>query len=203
MYTEQSLRAEIQKIYRNPADGFMWEDKPSSKASTLDDIAKYCWVAYDKARRADGVQVIGRVSDIHQAIQTKISNILQNQTLLDPATHGNVLRMDKWCLVMNDCWLLGGVHRRARFVLMSTASWKNVWNPGIGGFVVTAREVIGLHTFGYTRGQGPSLGPGSEGTATYTCEHEGLATSADLEAYHLAVALRESRGPIGAADLIT
>lgn len=202
MYTQQSLRAELARIYRNPSDGFMWEAKPSAGGVTFDDIAAYCWRAYSKARSAAGVQVIGRIADIHQSIQAKIANIMQGQTLFDTGTSGNVLKMDKWCLVMNDCWLLGGVHREADFVLMSTESWQNLWNPQIASFVVTAREMIGLNEFGYVRRAGTSLGPGSEGAATYVCTNGAKARCADLEDYHLAVALRESRGPIGAAELV-
>lgn len=201
MYTRQSLRAELEKIYRNPSDGFMWEAQKSD-AITLDDIERYCWTAYSKARDGTGPQVIGRIADIHQTIRTKIAGILGGQTLLDHATRGNVLQMDRWCLVMNDCWLLGGVHREADFVLMSTESWQNLWNPQIASFVVTAREMIGLNEFGYVRRAGTSLGPGSEGAATYVCTNGAKARCADLEDYHLAVALRESRGPIGAAELV-
>lgn len=202
MYTQQSLRAELAKIYRNPSDGFMWEENPRPDGVTLDDIAEYCWSAYWKARTATGVQVIGRIADIHKSIQEKIANIMQGQTLLDEGTSGNVLKMDKWCLVMNDCWLLGGVHRNASFALMSGAVWQNVWNPQIGGFVVTAREVIGLNEFGYVRQTGTAFGPGSLAMATYECKDLNAAHEADLESYHLAVALKESRGPLGAVDLI-
>jgi hypothetical protein len=202
MYSRESLRGEIEQIYRNPSDGFMWEAVKLGRPPTLDEIFTYCWTAYEKALHAGGPQVIGRISDIHQTIQVKISNILAGQTLQDSSTHGNVLKMNKWCLVTNDCWVLGGVHRLAEFVSMSRPTWQNSWNPEFKCFVVTAREIIGLQTFGYSRGPGAKLGPGSQGTASYVCKNHAAAMGADLEAYHLAVALRESRGAIGAADLI-
>lgn len=200
MYTRQSLRSELEKIYRDPSAGFMWEK--TKTATSIDDIDRYCWTAYEKAFTAIGPQVIGRVADIHYTIREKVSHILAGQTLLDRSTKGNVLDMDKWCLVMNDCWLLGGVHRFAQFVLMSHPKWNNVWNAEITGFVVTARELVGLRQFGYQPEAGTTLGPGSTGTATYVCRDRAKAKAADLEDYHLAVALRESRGPIGAADLV-
>jgi hypothetical protein len=202
VYTRQSLRNELAKIYRNASDGFMWEEKRSSKTTALDDIERYCWTAYSKARSAAGPQVIGRIPDIHQSIQAKIAGIFGRQTLLNAGTRGNVLRMDKWCLVMNDCWLLGGVHRVASFALMSRATWQNVWNPEIRSFVVTARELIGLNEFGYAKEPGRILGPGSQAVATYVCADPIRARSADLEDYHLSVALRESRGALGAAELV-
>ena len=45
--------------------------------------------------------------------------------------------------------ILGGVHRRARFRLVSPRVMENLWNKDGGYFVVTAREIIGLMHFGY------------------------------------------------------
>ena len=204
LYTEQSLGDEIALIYRDPAtSGFMEYEKAEQKAgTTLPLIQKYCWTVYNKAYKASGPQVIGRLGDIHRSLKEKISNIMEGQTLLDDFTQGNVLKVDRWSLTVNDCWVLGGVHRRAPFALMSDYTWKNIWNPDIQGFVVTARELIGLQTFGYTRVTGTALGPGSLAVATYVSGDEGLALASDLEDYHLAVALAESRGPRAATDLI-
>ena len=201
MYTLESMRGELARIYRQQ-DGFIWAPEGESKDATLDEIVRYCWTGYEKALTAKGPQVIGRISDIHMSLQVKIANITKGQTLHDSSTHGNILKMDRWCLVMNDCWLLGGVHRRATFELMSQPTWQNVWNPTVGGFIVTIREVIGLEHFGYVREAGRSLGPGSQAAASYTCRNPSAAMVADLEAYHLAVALRESRGPMGAVEFI-
>jgi len=204
LYTEQSLGAEIALIYRDPAkSGFMDFEKAEVKAgTTLPLIQKYCWTVYSKAYKASGPQVIGRLGDLHRSLREKISNIMEGQTLLDDPTQGNILKVDRWSLTVNDCWILGGIHRRADFSLMSGYTWKNVWNPDINGFVVTARELIGLQTFGYKAGKGASLGPGSQAITTYASGDEGLALASDLEDYHLAVALLESRGPMAAVDLI-
>src|SRR5262245_39744458 len=176
----------------------MWEATKSGRV-TIGDVVRYCWVAYDKARTASGPQVIGRITDLHETLQRKAANILKGQTLFDEGTRGNVLRMNKWCLVLNDCWLVGGVHRQAPFQLMSMPKWQNVWAPDYQGFVVTARELIGLKVFGYER----EVGPGARGQyAGYACRNDGTALAASLEDYHLEVALRESRGPLGATDLM-
>ena len=225
MYTRDSLRAEIAKIYAHHDRQFIWTQSAdvafksalsggqsqqqagaaaaAKKSTTIDELLEYCWTAYDKARTATGPQVIGRIKDLHQSIQTKVANILKGQTLLDESTHGNVLRMDKWCVVLNDCWVLGGIHRAATFYLMSgLTTWTNTWDSSIGGFVVTVREMIGLQEFGYEQQRGASLGPGSEAVATFVCRNPAMAEAADLEAYHLAVALKESRGPRGAVDVM-
>ena len=198
IYTEESLRSEVAQIYRNPSDGFMWEQTKSA-GITLDDISRYCWTAYHKAHTASGPQVIGRINDLHETVQQKLAHIFKGQTLFDDGTKGNILKMDKWCLVLNDCWLLGGVHRGAPFHLMSKPTWQNVWAPAYDGFVVTARELIGLQTFGYARDVGPT---GRHTHATYVSRDSGAALSACLEDYQFEVALRESRGPRGAAGLI-
>jgi hypothetical protein len=60
--------------------------------------------------------------------------------------------MDKWALVINDSWVLDGIHRRATFRLASPRHIENLWNKD-GYFVVTAREMLGLVHFGYEWGQ--------------------------------------------------
>jgi hypothetical protein len=55
---------------------------------------------------------------------------------------------------------------------------------------------------GARRLRGAWLGPGSQGVATYTCSDVAKAEAADLEGYHLAVALRESRGAKAAVSVI-
>ena len=69
-------------------------------------------------------------------------------TFLDKGTTGNVLNQDKWAAPVNDAWLLGGIHRKANFRLASPKIIENLWNTN-GYLVVTAREIIGLITFGY------------------------------------------------------
>lgn len=70
----------------------------------------------------------------------------------DKGAGGNVLKSDKWHPTMNDCWLLGGVHRQATFILVSPHIPENIWNPH-GYPIVTAREILGLHHYGYTATQ--------------------------------------------------
>jgi len=67
-----------------------------------------------------------------------------------PGARGNVLKMDRWHPTMNDCWVLGGVHRSAIFRLVSPRTPDNIWNVSQGFFVVTARELLGLMHYGYT-----------------------------------------------------
>lgn len=66
-----------------------------------------------------------------------------------PGARGNVLKMDRWHPTMNDCWVLGGVHRSATFKLVSPRTPDNIWNVSRGVPVVTAREMLGLLRYGY------------------------------------------------------
>ncbi len=66
------------------------------------------------------------------------------------SARGNVLKMDRWHPTMNDCWVLGGVHRRATFKLVSARVPGNIWNYSMNIPVVTARELLGLLRYGYT-----------------------------------------------------
>jgi hypothetical protein len=75
---------------------------------------------------------------------------------------GNVLKMDRWHPTMNDCWVLGGVHRGASFKLVSPRIPDNIYNyrshdsNDKGWPVVTARELLGLLHYGYKVERGGS-----------------------------------------------
>ena len=135
-------------------------------------IAEYCWIAYSKSRASVGDMVIGRQADLsRQGLYDKVAELVRtevgpmtqqqlaaqdskfgktapNLTLLDEGTHGNLLNQDKWAAPVNDAWLLGGVHRKAKFRLSSPRIMDNLWNQS-GFLVVTAREILGLIFFGY------------------------------------------------------
>lgn len=120
------------------------------------EIAVYCYVCYQAAFSAQGDQVIGREADIGRAgLYARLGNMIVNQlgiatnTLFDAGTRGNVLKMDKWATMVNDAWLLGGMHRGADFQLRSVKTLANLWNQQGGYLIVTAREILGLCEFGY------------------------------------------------------
>ncbi len=120
------------------------------------ELAVYCFQCYESARTATGDQVIGRESDLKRAgLYRKVANIYRNAnagrpgTLFGPNAQGNLLLMNKWATIMNDAWLLGGVHRGANFRLASQRVLENLWNFNGGYLVVTARELIGLKEYGY------------------------------------------------------
>lgn len=117
-------------------------------------LLEYCWLAYDKARRASGPQMIGRTGDLWTAEYLAPANLTGKQTLWDPNTNGNIQKLDKWAPTVNDCWVLGGIHRRADFDLVSVRTLTNLWDfKGVDGkplHIVTAREILGILHFGYS-----------------------------------------------------
>ena len=144
----------------------------------LNDLLEYSWVAYSKALNASGPQLIGRTGDlwVAQHLQRAGISLADQQTLWDPHTKGNIQVLDKWAPVINDCWILGGVHRRADFELVSIRTLKNLWDFDKGFHVVTAREILGLLNFGY------SLKPQPE-VLKFVCTDPGKAQAATIQAY--------------------
>ncbi len=133
------------------------QDLQSLGVSKIEELGDYCWRAYDSAYRSVGDQVIGRMPHLTAAgLYEKVAEIVDKGTMFDAGAQGNLLKMDKWACVINDSWVLGGVHRRAAFRLASPRVLENLWNANQGFFIVTARELVGLLNFGYAQEQ---IGP--------------------------------------------
>lgn len=128
------------------------------------ELTAFCFKCYQRANTAHGDQVIGRFNDLlRDGIYQKVARMMpanpvfqvphfQRPTarnLFQRGAQGNALLMDKWATMMNDAWLLGGMHRGANFQLASPRIPDNLWNHGGGYLVVTAREILGLQEFGY------------------------------------------------------
>jgi len=204
-YTEAKLMAELKLIYRKGVDeNWMWEqskDRPSVPDSThskhiqaggkvvFSTLLQYCWAAYNKAHNARGVQYIGRSFNLSSDLRKEKSNLNVDSSLLDDNTFGNILQMGKWANVVNDVWILGGINRVASFELHSPRSKSNLWSNEYNGFVVTGREITGLLRFGY------KLVGRHNGKELYVPPADAkVARNADLEDYHLAIALKETLG---------
>ena len=163
---------DIPKLPINPVTG---QKPPVDKSPHR--LGEYCWCAYDKAYSARGDQVIGRVNHLAAAaLFEKVADIVGKHTLFDQTSQGNLLKMDKWARVVNDSWILGGVHRFAMFRLASPRAMENLWNFSIGAPVVTAREILGLLHFGYQLQQ---VGPWQ----VLSCADKGRAAAASLLEY--------------------
>jgi hypothetical protein len=93
---------------------------------------------------------------------------------------GAILDATHWSLLANDAWLLGGIHAQTEFHFASPLRWENLWDAARGRMTVTAREVIGIVSFGY-RIRRTVLEP------VGVCVDAARARSASLPAYQAAV----------------
>jgi len=93
---------------------------------------------------------------------------------------GAILDAARWSLLANDAWLLGGIHAQTEFHFASPLRWENLWNEARGRMTVTAREVIGIVSFGY-RIRRTVLEP------VGVCADAAKARTASLPAYQAAV----------------
>ena len=96
-------------------------------------------------------------------------------------TAGAVLDAKNWSLLANDAWLLGGIHARTEFHFASPLSWENFWDGQSERMTVTAREAIGIMSFGYE-----IVRPGKL-EAVAVCRDAKLAAGALLQTYSLRV----------------
>ncbi|HHL2712519.1 TPA: hypothetical protein ACQ39K_004127 [Yersinia enterocolitica] len=164
MYSQITMRKDIKSLgIKSDVNPFQWEQSKNiseqlrsrypytrGQHNFINDLTEYCWQVYQKAFYALGPMIIGRVADLWNKPTLEKYKIKVGDTLWMPKAQGNILVMDKWAGVLNDAWLLGGIHRRADFRLVSYLSPENLWNYPMGYHVVTAREVMGLLNFGYT-----------------------------------------------------
>jgi hypothetical protein len=100
---------------------------------------------------------------------------------------GSVLWSKYWSIPLNDAWLMGGIHHQLPFYLASPRIMANLADPQFGT-TVTARELIGLTTFGYQRNPNTRLGEVLE------CENYGKARSATFAQYVAAVDAAKTSG---------
>jgi hypothetical protein len=191
-YSMTTMRQALKEIgVSREVNAFVWEAKAGQVnphlagqfkhgrgQNLLNDMLEYCWLAYSKALDASGSQLIGRTGDlwVPQQLQRAGISRADHQTLWDPHTKGNIQVLDKWAPVINDCWVLGGVHRGADFELVSVRTLKNLWDFNQGFHVVTAREILGLVNFGYSLKQHPAV-------LKLTCTDPGKAQAATIQAY--------------------
>jgi hypothetical protein len=210
-YTKTSLAEALTRLGSKKAN-WIWEKEQGGANPVLADkyrnynanknkhgwseLFDYCWCVYEKAFTATGDQLIGRVADL-KGFKAKVAGIIveRGDTLFNSSTQGNILEMDKWSPVVNDCWILGGVHRRADFRLESPRAMANLWDGDRKGLVVTAREILGLTRFGYERVVQQNL-------VKYVSKSPLRSLTATLEAYAECIAAQEKAGPIAAIRLM-
>ncbi len=177
MYTEMAFKSEISNLL------------PPEHNTTVHKEA--CWRVYNNASRPDNRRLIaGLLDDLDIALE-KLGRTSIHQT-------GGVLRSSAWSIILNDSWILGGIHGHVNFELISLPSEDSVINKSYSStdsvdriFRVTGRELIGLTSFGYAQVCGPvekisaDIRPAHlpNCNALIQCVNPGLADSATFTAY--------------------
>jgi hypothetical protein len=110
-----------------------------------------------------------------------IDRILQeNLHIMDEVfTGGPILNSHNWTLLVNDAWVLGGIHSHTEFQLASPRTLENIYNdngPYAGQMTVTGRELTGLAVFGYAWND-------LESGEVAVCTNPDLADMADFPTY--------------------
>jgi hypothetical protein len=204
-YSMTTMRAALKAVGSSKGvNPFIWEEKKGgvdphlsakfpfgrSSQNYLNDLLEYCWLVYEKSLRAGGAQKIGRTNDlwVPEHLEKVGIDPAKQQTLWDNHIKGNIQKMDKWAPTVNDCWVLGGVHRRADFELLSARKIENLWDFQGVRHVVTGREILGLIHFGYVLEKQPTR-------VRFVCKNAAAAQGATIEAYDAHMKIMEAKGP--------
>ena len=91
---------------------------------------------------------------------------------------GAILDAERWSLLANDAWLLGGIHAKTEFHFASPLGWDNLWDRELERMTVTGREVLGIMTHGYQ-----IIRPNPKLEAIATCVNIETAMTASLLTY--------------------
>jgi hypothetical protein len=105
------------------------------------------WEWYSMARGQKEI-ILGRGQDIRSLVKEYGYAQAGGSILLGAQT---------WDILVNDCWILGGVHSHAVFYLKTVLSQDTVYSAADKGrtdptriLYVTTREIAGLNLFGYS-----------------------------------------------------
>ncbi|MFM6080848.1 MAG: hypothetical protein ACKPCI_20455, partial [Dolichospermum sp.] len=91
---------------------------------------------------------------------------------------GCILNSENWTLIANDAWVIGGIHANTDFHFASPLRWSNLWNNDRKRMSITAREIIGITSFGYK-----IIKPNPKLEAVALCVDNKKAMSASLVKY--------------------
>lgn len=138
---------------------------------------------YTHARRQASL-TLGRLDDL-KPLADRYGTAFEGgsgQLLMTPQGYNDEMSKkqgQKWSIWLNDSFILGGIHSHITFYLRSNPDALDYVDPkNQHVFNVTQRELIGLTTFGYSRGTGTD----PKGLA-YTCTSTQLADAATFKAY--------------------
>jgi hypothetical protein len=190
MYSEFQFKSELigwgAGFYRlnelkiNPWEKTRAHTDPTEKNPITRVNVLTAWRVYKKCYEETGDMVMGRLADTQKHYQRY--GLEKDRVFnLDPGQRINVQNLKNWTVCINDCWMLGAIHRCATFNLVSKIeSNESIYNFGRGFFIVTGRELQGLRLFGYQ--------PHKQGNqVSFHCKDRGKAQSATLREYATSV----------------
>ncbi|WP_116211436.1 hypothetical protein [Streptomyces olivoreticuli] len=149
-----------EKIYKEAGLGKSWDGHDAFSAERVG-VAWCVYSAVLKARKDLGPQFLGLVigglrteEDPEQqgaGIDPKVKKNFgtMDETTKQFAQMGCVLDSKRWSVLVNDSWLLAGVHDAQEFFLASPRTEANVFDFAEGRLRVFGRELAGLRAFGY------------------------------------------------------
>lgn len=149
MYQEQQLKTVINtkaaELYPSGVgvDGAVFGiAAPNGK--TLQDAAEVGAIVYWDVYTAEVAEIIiGRLKDTEQYL-TRSKKYLQDSQAPAQSLKG------VWSTCVNDCWILGGMHRARTFRLVSEPAEATNGSADYP-LTVSVREITGLEAAGYTR----------------------------------------------------
>lgn len=208
-YSFITLRRDIERLgYKSNKNPFLWEETNTCHEQLLSRypygrprknyinlLSEYCWHVYLKSSTARAALHIGRQHDVWKKEIFDKYALGNGENLWAPHTKGNILAIDKWVGIINDAWLLGGIHRHADFELMSPLAPQNLWNYEAGYHIVTGREVMGLLHFGYCMKK-------TSNKPYFSCADRQRASNANLISYDALMRKEHLRGPSSITKLL-
>lgn len=186
MYTQANFKAEISQYLPDVCNNDLHKDA--------------CWIVYNNAYNSENKRLVaGLIKDLDIALKRLGKTSLHQK--------GSVLRSSAWSIILNDSWVLGGIHGHINFELVSKPSEGTILNKDYKPdeskdrmFRVTGRELIGLTSFGYAQVYGPvekishDINPNrlTNCNALIQCLNKSLANSATFTSYQQAVYAKAS-----------
>lgn len=135
------------------------------------------WKVYKKSNQQNGDMFMGRLADTGKLYEEFGLGTPQDAVYnLSAGKPINVQKLKDWTILINDCWMLGAIHKQRTFNLVSKiSSTEDIWNPR-GYFIVTGRELWALINFGYKPERNNS-------GISFVCDNPAQANSATLTKY--------------------
>ena len=147
---------------------------PKKNVSQEKAKAYYDW--YEKAKSQKQI-VLGREKDLES---------LKEQYGLAEKNGSMLIGVKNWDILVNDSWILGGIHAQSPFLLKTVLTYDTVYNVAQKDnpdqtrvMFVTTREIAGLNLFGYRKNADSADGQ------LFVCEETKAASDANFKSYRI------------------